>query len=101
MPGTRRTAVENLEVSDVLNEARIGFENTIEPCTQDIWGDAGLGKGGKGDGGEEVLARGVQPGLAYEGAGGEGSAVCVEVVDDGVDELLGQTRRAHGARRRG
>lgn len=96
MGGTRGTAVEDLEASDEGNNVGICFENAIESGTEDTGRVAGRGEGGEGDGGEEVVAGRSEPGLADEGAGGEGGVVGVDVVDDGVDELLGKERRAHG-----
>jgi hypothetical protein len=89
-----RGALADLELSDVGDELGGAGEDGVETLAAVLEnGGLLLGRGGfEGDFGEEVEATGGEPGMGDEGTGAEGEQIVVYVVDDLVDQLLGQHR---------
>jgi len=87
-------ALTYLEFSDVGEESGGAEEDVVEASAAMLEEGGFLLRGGglEGDLCEEMEAGGGEPGVGDTGAGTERGGVVVEVVDDEVDQLLGQHR---------
>jgi len=83
----RRIVQDEGEVTDVAGEGGVGGEDAEKSAGMDELGSIPVGYA-EGEGTEETSARGCEEGMGDGGGASEGGGV--DVVDDGVDEFLGE-----------